>query len=181
MCTIHYETGFILCRLLEKDCCRRGFILKHCQWWNYKESSILLSIISSPSLTFLIPFVIINAEFWQWIHRNFKPHLAVTFIFPTCKNTYDKYEGFGANSCISNYQEFQRNSEKFDTSAWITHSNFLLYLIWYFWCQDIKLKNSTKKKIAKKKAAALGNVSNIREKQKQKYVSKRTFPLSTRY
>ena len=37
-----------------------------------------------------------------------------------------------------------------------------------------------KKKIAKKKAAALGNVSNIREKQKQKYVSKRIFPLSTR-
>ena len=37
-----------------------------------------------------------------------------------------------------------------------------------------------KKKIAKKKAAALGNVSNIREKQKQKYVSKHIFPLSTR-
>ena len=29
----------------------------------YQESRILLSIISTPSLTFLIPFVIINAEF----------------------------------------------------------------------------------------------------------------------
>ena len=29
-----------------------------------------------------------------------------------------------------------------------------------------------KKKIAKKKAAALGNMRNIRKKQKQKYVSK---------
>ena len=29
-----------------------------------------------------------------------------------------------------------------------------------------------KKKIAKKKAAALGNIQNIREKQKQKYVYK---------
>ena len=97
----------------KKGFCRGGFILKHCPWWTYQESRILLSIISTPSLTFLIPFVIINTEFWQWIHRSFKPHLAVTFIFPTCKNTYDKYEGFGANSCASvilkNSREIQRN------------------------------------------------------------------------
>ena len=37
-----------------------------------------------------------------------------------------------------------------------------------------------KKKITKKRAAALGNMGNIREKQKQKYVSKFIFPLSTR-
>ena len=39
-----------------------------------------------------------------------------------------------------------------------------------------------KKKITKKRAAlgALGNMGNIREKQKHKYVSKFIFPLSTR-
>ena len=37
-----------------------------------------------------------------------------------------------------------------------------------------------KKKIAKKRAAALGNMRNIREKQKQKYVSKSISLLSTR-
>ena len=31
--------------------------------------------------------------------------------------------------------------------------------------QDIKLKNSMKKKIAKKRAAAMGNIRNISEKQ----------------
>jgi len=46
--------------------------------------------------------------------------------------------------------------------------------------QDIKLKNSMKKKIAKKRAAAMGNIRNIREKQKQKYVSKSISALSTR-
>ena len=37
-----------------------------------------------------------------------------------------------------------------------------------------------KKKIAKKRAAALGNMRNIGEKQKQIYLSKCIFHLSTR-
>ena len=63
---------------------------------------------------------------------------------------------------------------------WITNSNFILYLIWYFRRQDIKLKNIMKNKIAKNRAAALWNMRNIRLKQKQKYVSKCIFPLSIR-
>ena len=46
--------------------------------------------------------------------------------------------------------------------------------------QDIKLKKSIKKKLQKQRAAALGNMRNIREKEKQKYVPKCIFPLSTR-
>ena len=61
---------------------------------------------------------------------------------------------------------------------WITNSNFQLYLIWYFRRKDIKFKNSMKNKIAKKRAAALGNVRNV--KQKHKFVSKCIFPLSAR-
>ena len=46
--------------------------------------------------------------------------------------------------------------------------------------KDIKLKNSMKKKTGKKRAAALGNMQNIREKPNHKYVSKCIFPLSSR-
>ena len=55
---------------------------------NLQELRILLSIISTPILTFLIPFVIFNAEIWQCISSEFSNHActAVTFIFPTCKN-----------------------------------------------------------------------------------------------
>ena len=53
---------------------------------NLQESRNLLSKISTLFLTFLIPFVIINAEFWKYILRI----LAGTFIFPTCMNI-DKY------------------------------------------------------------------------------------------
>ena len=59
---------------------------------NLQESRIILSKISTPCLIFLISFVIINAEIWQWILRIFKPRLAVTFIFPPCKKIYNKYE-----------------------------------------------------------------------------------------
>ena len=59
---------FILCRLRGKDSCRQGFILKHCLRWT---SRIHLSKISTPFLTFLIPFVIIKAKFWQWITSEF--------------------------------------------------------------------------------------------------------------
>ena len=47
-----------------------------------------LSIISTPFLTFLIPFVIFNAEIWQCLSSEFSnpAYIAVTFIFPTCKN-----------------------------------------------------------------------------------------------
>ena len=38
---------------------------------NLQESRILLLKISAPSLTFLIPFVIIKADFWQWISLEF--------------------------------------------------------------------------------------------------------------
>ena len=34
----------------------------------------------------------------------------------------------------------------------ITNTKILLYLIWYFWHQDIKLKNSMEKKNSKKRA-----------------------------
>ena len=79
---------------------------------NLEESRILLSIY--PHL--LIPFVIIIAKFWQWMLRISKPHLAVTFTFPTCK----KYIINMNNSCIINPQH--NLSEKFYTSAWNTNS-----------------------------------------------------------
>ena len=41
-------------------------------------------------------------------------------------------------------------------------------------------ENSMSKEIAKKRAAALRNLWNTREKQKQKYVSKCIYTLSTR-
>ena len=49
---------YILCRPWGKDCCRRGRILKHCIRDELKESRILLSKISTPCLTFLIPFLV---------------------------------------------------------------------------------------------------------------------------
>ena len=175
LCTIHYETSFLHCRLQGKDGCKDDAV-----FWStvqdeltrIKNSLILLSNWSTPSLIFFISFVIIDSEFWQWIHKIFKPRLAVTFIFPTC------------NSCISNHQKFHNL---------LHHRNFIplnrsqtklsvINLIWYFWRHDIKLRNRMKKKITKKRAAlgALGNMGNIREKQKHKYVSKFIFPLSTR-
>ena len=73
---------FILCRLQGKDCCRRGRIQNFTVGYELTiESRILLSKISTPCLKCPIPFVIIKAEFWQWILRMSKPRLAETFIF----------------------------------------------------------------------------------------------------
>ena len=78
---------FIFCRLQGNDCCRQGRILKHFPRWTYKNLDSI-SIISTPFLTFLIPFVIFNAEIWQCLSSEFSnpAYIAVTFIFPTCKN-----------------------------------------------------------------------------------------------
>ena len=87
--------------------------------------------------------------------KNFQTPLNSDLIlFPTCKNTYDKCEQSGANSCISNEQEshylFPQRNLRPTNSTWITNSNFLLYLIWYFWHQDIKFKKSVKKNLPKR-------------------------------
>ena len=37
-----------------------------CPRWTYKNQEFFCQKISSPSLTFIIPFLIIKAEFWQW-------------------------------------------------------------------------------------------------------------------
>ena len=56
---------FILCRLQGKDCYRRDCILKHCVRDEVKRINNLLSKISTPFLTYLIPFAIIKVEFWH--------------------------------------------------------------------------------------------------------------------
>jgi len=80
---------------------------------NLQEQEFFFSKISTPYQTFLIPFVIVNAEF----QRIFKPSLAMN-NFPTSKNIYNKYEKFGAHSSISNYQTFHN----------ILHQRNLTYL-----------------------------------------------------
>ena len=61
------------------------------------KNSFVENVHSLPNL--LIPFVIINAEFWQWYHKILKPRLPVTFIFPTCKKIYKKYEHWMKKLC----------------------------------------------------------------------------------
>ena len=99
-----------------------------CSRWIIQYSRILLSKIFTPCLTFFIPFVIIMAKFWKWIHRIFKPCLAAILIFlqpVICHMTnMNNLEQIGASARIQQYT----SSEEFDTYAWITNSN-LQYLI----------------------------------------------------
>ena len=62
---------FILSRLQGKDCCKQGRILKQCVRDVLTRIKNSFVKISTPSLTFLIPFVIIKAELWQWISSEF--------------------------------------------------------------------------------------------------------------
>ena len=123
--------------------------------------------VSTPCLIFLIPFVILLAEFLQWILNISKPHLAVNFTFPACKNICNKYEQSGSKSCII-------NSHTFHNITITTNSNFLFYLIWL--CQDRKLKNSMKRKLQKKKAAALSNMRNFGRNQSRNMRQNAFFP-----
>ena len=138
---------------------------------NLQESRIF-----TLSLTFLIPFDIFKVEFWQiYILRIFKPCLVQWHFFLTCKNIEEiVFEAILQQMLTQDIPESENNTENCCWYIWhqLTNSNFLLYLIGYFWDWDIKLKNSMKKKIAKKRVSALWNMQNIREKQKQKYVSK---------
>ena len=56
-------------------------ILIGCAFVSLQESRILSSIIFTPSPSFLIPFVIIKAEFWQDILIMFKPRLVQWLLF----------------------------------------------------------------------------------------------------
>ena len=61
-----YDTG------LYSAGCKEKIAVDEAVFWstvleiNLQGSRIILSKISTPSLTFPIPFVIIKAEFWQW-------------------------------------------------------------------------------------------------------------------
>ena len=70
-----------------------------------------------------------------------------------------------AASSIRTYST-NTSSEKFETSAWNTNSNFLLYLTSYLLCLDIKLKNNMKNKIAIIIAAALFKCARYLVKKK---------------
>ena len=106
---------------------------------------------------------------WQWILNISKPpSAAVTFL--ACKNTINmKNLDQNAASSIRTYST-NTSSEKFDYSAWNTNSNFLLYLIRYLLCLDIKLKNNMKNKIAIIIAAALFKCARYLMKKKNRNV-----------
>ena len=90
--------------------------------------------ISHSLPSFSYPICHYNGGILTMDPKNFQTPLNSDLIlFPTCKNTYDKCEQSGANSCISNEHEShyllpQRNLRP-TNSTWITNSNFLLYLI----------------------------------------------------
>ena len=156
MYNVHHAISyrFILCRLQGKYCCRQGSFLKHCFRDELLRIKICLPKISTPFLIIVIPFVIIKAEFWHKEYpQNFQTPLGAVTFFNLQEN--------GGNLVWSNFQMMlEKNIEncKFFWYLLLTNSNFLFYLIWYFWRQDIKLDNS----------------------MNQKYVSKCIFPLSTR-
>ena len=123
------------------------------------KNSFVENIHSLPNLSY--PICHFNVGVLTMDPENFQTLLNSDFIFfqPVRIHMINinnleqiSASAIGKNSTIY----FIRETWHLCNSAWITHSNFLLYLIWYFWCQDIKFKNSTKNKIAKKKAAALG-------------------------
>ena len=138
---------FILCRLQGKDCCRQGRILRHCVPDELTKIKIFLSKISTPFLTFLIPFAIIRAEFWHNEYpQNFQtPLCAVTFFQPTrvLRKLSSKIK-----SCKVRHSIYQKKILKNANSSDIYSSQTVtfLYLYWYFWCQNIKLKNSMNQK-----------------------------------
>ena len=79
---MHYDTGWYSAG------CKETIVVDKAMFWstvsemNLQESRILLSEISTPSLTFYIPFFIIKGKFWQCYPQNFQTQLsAVTFFF----------------------------------------------------------------------------------------------------
>ena len=144
-----------------KDCCWWGRILKHCVRDELARINIFLSKISTPFLTFLIPFAIIKAEFWHNEYsQNFQTLLGAVTFFQLARILRNLSLKLTFNSCWVKHSWSENNIEncKFIWYLLLTNSNFLLYLIWYFWRQDIKLNNS----------------------MNQKYMSKCILPLSTR-
>jgi len=87
---------------------------------NLQESRILLSKISTHCLTFLIPFVVINVEFWQWISSEFSNPAKQWLLFfqPVRKYKYEQYDNAAGSSFLNITCQM-----KFDTSAWKTISN----------------------------------------------------------
>ena len=111
----------ILCRLQGKDCCRQDHFMKLCPRWTYKESRIILSKISTPCLSFLIPFVIINSESDNDYPQNFQTPFSSDLYFLTCKNIKKLTIAEWKGSCIIIPQ--YNLSGKFETSACKTSSN----------------------------------------------------------
>ena len=85
VCTKHMITVYTL--LVEgKDCCRRGCILKHCVRDELTRTIIFLSKISTPFLTFLIPYLsLLRRNSYNKNPQNFQtPLSAVNFFSTTC-------------------------------------------------------------------------------------------------
>jgi len=122
---------------------------------NSQESRIRLSKISTSFLTFLIPFVIVKTEFWQQISSEFSNSALQWLMFSQPAGVHminmKDLELIVALAIIKNSTIYFIREI---WPSWITNSNFLLYLVWYFWRQDIKLKNSMKKNCQKESCSS---------------------------
>ena len=87
-----------------------------------QESRIILSKISTPCLSFLIPFVIINSESDNDYPQYFQTPFSSDLYFLTCKNIKNEQQlNEKAAACIIIPQ--YNLSEKFESSACKTNSN----------------------------------------------------------